>query len=284
MAKILAEGRGLSKTFPARGQGKGAVLHGVSQVDLVVYEGETLALVGESGCGKSTLGRLLLGLLPPTQGQVFFDGRDLAACSPRDLRALRRQMQMVFQDTAASLNPRLTVEGILAEPLRVHRLCPRREIPARAAVLLDQVGLPRDLLGRYPHALSGGQRQRVGIARAMAVKPEVIFFDEPTSALDPELVGGVLSVMKKLAADGVTMVVVTHEMKFAREAATRVVFMDGGVIVEEGSPEEIFTRPKEARTRQFLRRILDREPGVEEEAPEPVPVAGPIPSVLPDMA
>ena len=124
MAKILAEGRDLSKTFPARGQGKGAVLHGVSQVDLVVYEGETLALVGESGCGKSTLGRLLLGLLPPTQGQVFFDGRDLAACSPRDLRALRRQMQMVFQDTAASLNPRLTVEGILAEPLRVHRLCP----------------------------------------------------------------------------------------------------------------------------------------------------------------
>ena len=148
MAKILAEGRGLSKTFPARGQGKGAVLHGVSQVDLVVYEGETLALVGESGCGKSTLGRLLLGLLSPTQGQVFFDGRDLAACSPRDLRALRRQMQMVFQDTAASLNPRLTVEGILAEPLRVHRLCPRREIPARAAALLDQVGLPRDRLGR----------------------------------------------------------------------------------------------------------------------------------------
>ncbi|MFR8795587.1 MAG: ATP-binding cassette domain-containing protein [Evtepia gabavorous] len=171
MAKILAEGRDLSKTFPARGQGKGAVLHGVSQVDLVVYEGETLALVGESGCGKSTLGRLLLGLLPPTQGQVFFDGRDLAACSPRDLRALRRQMQMVFQDTAASLNPRLTVEGILAEPLRVHRLCPRREIPARAAVLLDQVGLPRDLLGRYPHALSGGQRQRVGIARALALSP-----------------------------------------------------------------------------------------------------------------
>ena len=122
------------------------------------------------------------------------------------------------------------------------------------------------------------------MCRAMAVKPDVIFFDEPTSALDPELVGGVLSVMKKLAADGVTMVVVTHEMKFAREAATRVVFMDGGVIVEEGSPEEIFTRPKEARTRQFLRRILDREPGVVEETPEPIPVAAPIPGVLPNMA
>ncbi|MFQ9411376.1 MAG: ATP-binding cassette domain-containing protein [Evtepia gabavorous] len=154
MAKILAEGRGLSKTFPARGQGKGAVLHGVSQVDLVVYEGRPWPWWGVR-VRKEHPGPAPAGPAAPTQGQVFFDGRDLAACSPRDLRALRRQMQMVFQDTAASLNPRLTVEGILAEPLRVHRLCPRREIPARAAVLLDQVGLPWDLLGRYPHALSG---------------------------------------------------------------------------------------------------------------------------------
>lgn len=167
--------------------------------------------------------------------------------------------------------------------LTVGRGIPKEEAEAIARKALKEVGLA-DRADYYPSQLSGGQQQRVGIARAMAVKPDVIFFDEPTSALDPELVGGVLSVMKKLAADGVTMVVVTHEMKFAREAATRVVFMDGGVIVEEGSPEEIFTRPKEARTRQFLRRILDREPGVEEEAPEPVPVAGPIPGVLPDMA
>ena len=254
MAKILAEGRDLSKTFPARGQGKGAVLHGVSQVDLVVYEGETLALVGESGCGKSTLGRLLLGLLPPTQGQVFFDGRDLAACSPRDLRALRRQMQMVFQDTAASLNPRLTVEGILAEPLRVHRLCPRREIPARAAVLLDQVGLPRDLLGRYPHALSGGQRQRVGIARALALSPDILCFDEPTSALDPELTGEVLKVIRGLAEQKTTMIIVTHEMAFARDVADQVIFMDGGIIVEQGDARQVIEHPKEERTRQFLSR------------------------------
>lgn len=146
-----------------------------------------------------------------------------------------------------------------------------------------EVGLA-DRADYYPSQLSGGQQQRVGIARAMAVKPDVIFFDEPTSALDPELVGGVLSVMKKLAADGVTMVVVTHEMKFAREAATRVVFMDGGVIVEEGSPEEIFTHPKEARTRRFLRRILDREPGVEEEAPAPIPAGSSLSGVLPNMA
>ena len=257
MAKILAEGRDLSKTFPARGQGKGAVLHGVSQVDLVVYEGETLALVGESGCGKSTLGRLLLGLLPPTQGQVFFDGRDLAACSPRDLRALRRQMQMVFQDTAASLNPRLTVEGILAEPLRVHRLCPRREIPARAAVLLDQVGLPRDLLGRYPHALSGGQRQGVGIARALALSPDILCFDEPTSALDPELTGEVLKVIRDLAEEKMTMVIVTHEMAFARTVSDRVVFMDKGVVLEDAAPAELFGNPKHQRTREFLSRYLE---------------------------
>ncbi|MFR2521173.1 MAG: ATP-binding cassette domain-containing protein [Evtepia gabavorous] len=228
MAKILAEGRDLSKTFPARGQGKGAVLHGVSQVDLVVYEGETLALVGESGCGKSTLGRLLLGLLPPTQGQVFFDGRDLAACSPRDLRALRRQMQMVFQDTAASLNPRLTVEGILAEPLRVHRLCPRREIPARAAVLLDQVGLPRDLLGRYPHALSGGQRQRVGIARALALSPRLVVCDEPVSALDVSVQAQMLNLLADLqAARGLTYVLVSHDLGVVRHSADRVCDVPG---------------------------------------------------------
>lgn len=164
MAKILAEGRDLSKTFPARGQGKGAVLHGVSQVDLVVYEGETLALVGESGCGKSTLGRLLLGLLPPTQGQVFFDGRDpggLFAPGPAGPSAADADGVSGYRGFPEPPADRGGHSGRAAAgppPL------PRREIPARAAVLLDQVGLPRDLLGRYPHALSGGQRQRVGIA------------------------------------------------------------------------------------------------------------------------
>ena len=229
MAKILAEGRDLSKTFPARGQGKGAVLHGVSQVDLVVYEGETLALVGESGCGKSTLGRLLLGLLPPTQGQVFFDGRDLAACSPRDLRALRRQMQMVFQDTAASLNPRLTVEGILAEPLRVHRLCPRREIPARAAVLLDQVGLPRDLLGRYPHALSGGQRQRLTIARALVRKPEILILDDSASALDFATDAKLRRAIREMEG-GPTVFIVSQRASSIRYADTIIVLDDGQAV------------------------------------------------------
>ena len=257
MAKILAEGRGLSKTFPARGQGKGAVLHGVSQVDLVVYEGETLALVGESGCGKSTLGRLLLGLLPPTQGQVFFDGRALAACSPRALRALRRQMQMVFQDTAASLNPRLTVEDILAEPLRVHRLCPRREIPARAAVLLDQVGLPRDLLGRYPHALSGGQRQRVGIARALALSPRLVVCDEPVSALDVSVQARLLDLLRGLVVElNLAVVIVTHDLGVARLLADRLLVMKQGQVVESGLTDRVLDDPHHPYTQLLVSSVL----------------------------
>ena len=194
MPTILAEARGLSKDFPVKGK-KGAFLHGVSQVDLQVYEGETLALVGESGCGKSTLGRLLLGLLPPTEGQVLFDGQDLAQCTPKELRALRRQMQMVFQDTAAALNPRWDVGEILAEPLRIHKLCPPREFAGRAEALLERVGLPRNLLGRYPHELSGGQRQRVGIARALAVEPRLVVCDEPVSALDVSVQAQMLNLL-----------------------------------------------------------------------------------------
>ena len=277
MAKILAEGRDLSKTFPARGQGKGAVLHGVSQVDLVVYEGETLALVGESGCGKSTLGRLLLGLLPPTQGQVFFEGRDLAACSPRDLRALRRQMQMVFQVTAAALNPRLTVEGILAEPLRVHRLCPRREIPARAAVLLDQVGLPRDLLGRYPHALSGGQRQRVGIARALALSPRLVVCDEPVSALDVSVQAQMLNLLADLqAARGLTYVLVSHDLGVVRHSADRVCVMFLGRVCEVGPTEALFTAPRHPYTRFLLDSVPRPDPTRRGEGRELLP--GEIPS------
>ena len=194
---------------------------------------------------------------------------------------MRKHTAFVFQNYNLFANKTALQNVMLG--LTVGRGVPKAEAEAIAGRALMEVGLA-DRADYYPSQLSGGQQQRVGIARAMAVKPDVIFFDEPTSALDPELVGGVLSVMKKLAADGVTMVVVTHEMKFAREAATRVVFMDGGVIVEEGSPEEIFTHPKEARTRRFLRRILDREPGVEEEAPAPIPAGSSLSGVLPNMA
>lgn len=277
MNKILAEGRGLTKTFPAKGQGRKAVLHAVTQVDLAVYEGETLALVGESGCGKSTLGRLLLGLLPPTQGQAFFDGQDLAALSPWDLRALRRQMQMVFQDTAASLNPRLDILGILSEPLRIHQLCPRGDFPARCAALLDQVGLPRDLLGRYPHELSGGQRQRVGIARALALSPRLVVCDEPVSALDVSVQAQVLNLLADLqAARGLTYVLISHDLGVVRHSADRVCVMFLGRVCEVGPTKDLFTAPRHPYTKFLLAAVPRPAPtcrGREEDL-----LAGEIPS------
>ena len=277
MNKILAEGRGLTKTFPAKGQGRKAVLHAVTQVDLAVYEGETLALVGESGCGKSTLGRLLLGLLPPTQGQAFFDGEDLAALSPRALRALRRQMQMVFQDTAASLNPRLDILGILSEPLRIHQLCPRGDFPARCAALLDQVGLPRDLLGRYPHELSGGQRQRVGIARALALSPRLVVCDEPVSALDVSVQAQVLNLLADLqAARGLTYVLISHDLGVVRHSADRVCVMFLGRVCEVGPTKDLFTAPRHPYTKFLLAAVPRPDPtcrGREEDL-----LAGEIPS------
>ena len=256
MPTILAEARGLSKDFPVKGK-KGALLHGVSQVDLPVYEGETLALVGESGCGKSTLGRLLLGLLPPTEGQVLFDGQDLAQCAPKELRALRRQMQMVFQDTAAALNPRWDVGEILAEPLRIHKLCPPREFAGRAEALLERVGLPRHLLGRYPHELSGGQRQRVGIARALAVEPRLVVCDEPVSALDVSVQAQMLNLLLDLQAD---------------EGLTYVL----GRVCEIGPTEEVFTAPCHPYTKLLLAAVPRPDPTRRNE--NGPPLAGEIPS------
>ena len=261
MAPILAETRQVSKTFPAKGQGKGAVLHAVTQVDLTVYEGETLALVGESGCGKSTLGRLLLGLLPPTGGQVFFAGQDLAALAPAALRALRRQMQMVFQDTAASLNPRQNVGSILAEPLRIHRLCPPSDYPARCAALLEQVGLPRQLLERFPHELSGGQRQRVGIARALALSPRLIVCDEPVSALDVSVQAQVLNLLADLQeARGLTYVLISHDLGVVRHSADRVCVMFLGRVCEIGPTKALFTAPRHPYTKFLLAAVPRPDP------------------------
>ena len=216
-----------------------------------VAAGEVLALVGPSGSGKSTVLRSIVGLWHPDQAHVVVDGavwHDSATklCLPTHGRAVG----MVFQSYA--LFPHLTALGNVM--LAMGHL-PKPARAAAAASLLARVGL-QGLKGRYPADLSGGQQQRVGIARAVVLNPEVILFDEPTSALDPELVGEVLSVMKDIAKEGITMIVVTHEMSFASDIANRVIFMDGGVIVEEGSPKEIFLKPKEERTKQFLKRIL----------------------------
>ena len=277
MATILAEGKHLSKTFPVKGQGKGAALHAVSGVDLAVYEGETLALVGESGCGKSTLGRLLLGLLLPTQGQVFFDGQDLAALPPARLRALRRQMQLVFQDTAAALNPRWTVGQSLAEPLRIHNLCPRGEYAARGAALLTQVGLAPDLLDRYPHQLSGGQRQRVGLARALALSPRLVVCDEPVSALDVSVQAQMLNLLADLqAAQGLTYVLISHDLGVVRHSADRVCVMFLGRVCEVGPPQALFSAPRHPYTKFLLDSVPRPDPTRRGESGPPL--AGEIPS------
>ena len=277
MATILAEGKHLSKTFPVKGQGKGAALHAVSGVDLAVYEGETLALVGESGCGNSTLGRLLLGLLPPTQGQVFFDGQDLAALPPARLRALRRQMQLVFQDTAAALNPRWTVGQSLAEPLRIHNLCPRGEYAARGAALLTQVGLAPDLLDRYPHQLSGGQRQRVGLARALALSPRLVVCDEPVSALDVSVQAQMLNLLADLqASQGLTYVLISHDLGVVRHSADRVCVMFLGRVCEVGPTQALFSAPRHPYTKFLLDSVPRPDPTRRGESGPPL--AGEIPS------
>lgn len=277
MATILAEGKHLSKTFPVKGQGKGAALHAVSGVDLAVYEGETLALVGESGCGKSTLGRLLLGLLLPAQGQVFFDGQDLAALPPARLRALRRQMQLVFQDTAAALNPRWTVGQSLAEPLRIHNLCPRGEYAARGAALLTQVGLAPDLLDRYPHQLSGGQRQRVGLARALALSPRLVVCDEPVSALDVSVQAQMLNLLADLQrAQGLTYVLISHDLGVVRHSADRVCVMFLGRVCEVGPTQALFSAPRHPYTKFLLDSVPRPDPTRRGESGPPL--AGEIPS------
>ncbi|MER6850634.1 amino acid ABC transporter ATP-binding protein [Streptomyces flaveolus] len=235
----------LHKTF-----GDNAVLRGV---DLEVSQGEVVCVIGPSGSGKSTLLRCVNLLEQPTRGQVFLDDTELTDPDV-DIDAARRRIGMVFQQF--NLFPHLSVTENLTLPQR--RVLGRDKATASrtAAENLRWVGLV-EKADAYPSSLSGGQQQRVAIARALAMGPEVMLFDEPTSALDPELVGDVLAVMRMLAREGMTMMVVTHEMTFAREVADRVVFMDGGVVVEDGPPERVIGSPGHERTRQFLARVLD---------------------------
>ena len=246
---VLLTARGIRKSF-----GDNEVLR---SIDLEVRRGEVVVLIGPSGSGKTTVLRSLNGLETPDAGIIeFADGPslDFAAPIPNATRfALRDRSAMVFQQH--NLFPHMTViENVIEGPVRVQRVSKKQAI-AEASALLDRVGLA-EKRDAYPFELSGGQQQRVGIVRALALKPQLLLFDEPTSALDPELVGEVLQVIKELADEGWTMVVVTHELSFARQAADEVLFMDGGVVVERGSPAQIFTKPTEERTRRFLDRIL----------------------------
>ncbi|MDD6735298.1 MAG: amino acid ABC transporter ATP-binding protein [Clostridiales bacterium] len=221
-------------------------------IDLDLCEGEVVCIIGPSGSGKSTMLRCINLLETPSKGTITVDGFNITD-KKADINKIRRNIGMVFQQF--NLFPHLTVEeNITMAPVDA-KLMTKQEAIESAHKLLDRVGL-LDKKDAYPQSLSGGQQQRVAIARALAMKPDVMLFDEPTSALDPEMVGEVLDVMKNLAKEGMTMVCVTHEMGFAREVANRVLFMDEGRIMEEGTPEEIFTNPKNERTRAFLSKVL----------------------------
>ncbi len=217
-----------------------------------IRKGEVVVIIGPSGSGKSTFLRSLNLLERPTEGTITFDGVDITS-PDNNINKLRQNMGMVFQHF--NLFPHLTIlRNMTIAPMKLNRLS-KEEAETKALELLDRVGL-KDRANSYPSQLSGGQKQRIAIVRALAMDPEVMLFDEPTSALDPEMVGEVLEVMKQLAKDGMTMVCVTHEMGFAREVGTRVIFMDEGKIIEENTPEQIFTNPRNERLKTFLQKVL----------------------------
>ncbi|URZ18120.1 amino acid ABC transporter ATP-binding protein [Clostridium felsineum] len=241
----MIEASGLTKVF-----GKLTVFEDLS---IKVEKGEVLVIIGPSGSGKSTFLRCINHLEVPDGGSVVIEGEKLNTKNKKTYKGIIEKMGMVFQ--GFNLFPHMTVlQNVMEAPITVKKEN-KKEVKKRAEKLIDKVGLI-DKCDVYPSKLSGGQKQRVAIARALCMQPDIMLFDEPTSALDPELVGEVLSVMKELAKDGMTMLVVTHEMGFAREVADRVIFMDGGKIVEEGKPEDIFSNPKEERTQTFLNKIL----------------------------
>lgn len=237
--------KGLNKSF--------GDLHILKNIDQTIQKGEKVVIVGPSGSGKSTFLRCLNLLEKPTSGEILFEGKNITQASTKEVNKLREKMGMVFQHF--NLFPHLTIKrNITLAPTKL-KLMTQAEADKKADELLEKVGLS-DKANQYPAQLSGGQKQRIAIARTLAMNPDVILFDEPTSALDPEMVGEVLNLMKDLADDGMTMVVVTHEMGFAREVASRVIFMDNGTIAEEAPPEEFFSNPKSPRLKEFLSKVL----------------------------
>jgi oligopeptide transport system ATP-binding protein len=254
----LVEIRNLTKIYPRGESAFGGKAHGevraVDDVSLDIHAGETLGLVGESGSGKSTLGRLLLRLIEPTSGSVRFEDRDLLAASPGEMRRMRRDLQIIFQDPFASLDPRFRVEDIIAEPLLIHEnRSSKAGIRSRVAELLRAVGLDESILRRFPHEFSGGQRQRIGIARALALHPKFIVADEPVSALDVSVGAQIVNLLAQLQCDfGLTYLFISHSMPVVRYLSTRIAVMYRGKIVEVGPTEQITGHPQHPYTRSLL--------------------------------
>ncbi|HEY8524109.1 MAG TPA: oligopeptide/dipeptide ABC transporter ATP-binding protein [Acidimicrobiales bacterium] len=277
----LLEAKGLVKDFPIRGgilQRPVGYVSAVAGVDITVNRGETLGLVGESGCGKSTTGRLLLNLITPTAGSVVFDGQDIGRLRGKELARMRRRFQIVFQDPYASLNPRMTVGAALAEPLKVHFGWSRSQIDDRVRELLRTVGLAPEHANRFPHEFSGGQRQRVGVARALALEPDMIVLDEPVSALDVSIQAGVVNLLCHLQDElGLAYVFIAHDLSVVRHISDRVAVMYLGKIVETGPRDAIYDRPGHPYTQALLSAIPLPDPERERRR-ERIILTGDVPS------
>ena len=255
MSTALLHAEGLVKIFEGRRRlfGETPRVHAVADIDLTLNRGAALGIVGESGCGKSTLARLLLRLIPLNAGRIIFDGQDITNLDEATLRPLRRRMQLIHQNPSAALDPRLTAEDAVAEPLRVQGLASGRVLRDRVAALLAEVGLPAAFLHRFPHELSGGQKQRVCIARALALQPDLLILDEPTSALDVSVQAQILEVLERLRASrGLAYLFISHNLAVVRQVCERVAVMYLGRIVEEGTAAEVFEQPRHPYTRALL--------------------------------
>ena len=253
-------------------------IRAVDDVSLTIRRGETVGLVGESGCGKSTVGRTIIRLYKPTDGRILFDGQDISKLGERELRPLRRRMQMVFQDPYASLNPRHSVGRIVGEPLRSHGLATRREADSRVRDLLQIVGLPTDAAGRYPHEFSGGQRQRIGLARALALNPDFVVADEPVSALDVSIQAQIINLLETLQEEfELTYLFIAHDLAVVRHISDRIAVMYLGWIVEVSPAAELYDNPLHPYTISLLSAVPIPDPVVERER-ESILLAGDLPS------
>ncbi|WP_423799946.1 ABC transporter ATP-binding protein [Neobacillus sp. SAB-20_R2A] len=279
MAELLVEAKNLKKHFPIRkglfGQKKSYV-RAVDGVSLSIQKGETMGLVGESGCGKSTTGRMIMRLLAPTEGEIWFNGKDISKLNDKQLRDTRKELQMIFQDPYASLNPRMNIGEIIAEPLIIHDTMTKKERERRVHELLEYVGLNSYQANRYAHEFSGGQRQRIGIARALAVNPKLIVADEPVSALDVSIQSQVLNLMQDLQKEfGLTYLFISHDLSVVEHISDRVGVMYLGRIVEIASKESIYANPLHPYTKALMSAVPIANPRIKRER---IVLQGDIPS------
>jgi len=279
----LIEVEHLKKYFPIRKgllQREVARVHAVDDVTFRVFEGETLGLVGESGCGKSTLGRTIVRLLEPTAGDIRFEGKSIAKLGPRALRPLRREMQMVFQDPYASLNPRKRVGSIIGDPMKIHKTASKKERRERVQELLETVGLSPEHYNRFPHEFSGGQRQRIGVARALALRPKLVVADEPVSALDVSIQAQMINLLEQLQDDfKLTYIFIAHDLGVVRHVSDRIAVMYLGKLVEVSPAEELYTRPIMPYTEALLSAVPIPDPDLSEQR-QRIVLEGDVPSPI----